>query len=165
VPRLPKGGVPTTPQRSRIMRAVRRQDTGPERMLHNALRALRLRFCKNCRGLPGSPDVVFRRAKVAVFVHGCFWHRHPACPRATTPRSNVRFWKAKFAANLDRDRLKLSELKQLGWKAIVLWQCEIERNAAKAARRVCAIVARARRERGQHFPSARPPNALASRER
>lgn len=127
------------------MRAVRRQDTGPERMLHTALRALRLRFSKNSRNLPGSPDIVFRRDKVAVFVHGCFWHRHKNCSRTTTPRSNVLYWNAKFAANLARDREKLSELKKLGWRTIVLWQCEIEADTAKAARRVRSLLMRVHR--------------------
>jgi DNA mismatch endonuclease (patch repair protein) len=145
VPRQPKADAHTSPERSRIMRAVRRQNTGPERMLQTALRALQLRFSKNCRDLPGSPDVVFRQEKVAVFVHGCFWHRHAACPRATMPRSNIRYWKTKFAANLERDRQKLLKLKKLGWKAIVLWQCEIEADPAKAARRVRSTVLRAQR--------------------
>lgn len=143
--REPKRPAPTSAERSRIMRAVRRQDTGPERMLHSALHALRLRFSKNPRDLPGSPDIVFRRDKVAVFLHGCFWHRHKNCSRATTPRSNLWYWNAKFAANIDRDRKKLSELRKLGWRAIVLWQCEIESDAAKAARRVRALLVRAHR--------------------
>jgi DNA mismatch endonuclease (patch repair protein) len=123
------------------MRAVRRQATGPECRLQEALRALGLRFAMNSRDLPGSPDIVFRRERVAVFVHGCFWHRHRNCSRTTTPHSNVTYWHAKFAANLDRDRRKLSELRKLGWKAIVLWQCEIEADALKAAERVFSILA------------------------
>lgn len=145
--REPKPPAPTDAQRSRIMRAVRRQDTGPERMLCQALRALRMRFGKNARDLPGSPDIVFRRKKVAVFVHGCFWHRHKKCARATTPRSNIRYWRAKFSANEERDRQKLSELRKLGWRAIVLWQCHIENDAAKAAQRVQAFLARLRETR------------------
>lgn len=140
MPREPKCPAPTSPARSRIMRAVRRQDTHPERMLQSAFRALHLRFAKNARDLPGSPDIVFRREKIAVFVHGCFWHRHKNCSRTTTPRSNVRYWKTKFAANIERDRDKLSELRKLGWRAIVLWQCAIEADAAKAARRILSLL-------------------------
>jgi DNA mismatch endonuclease (patch repair protein) len=136
------------------MRAVQRQNTAPERMLQSALRALRLRFSRNYRDLPGSPDVVFRRDRVAIFVHGCFWHRHKSCPRATTPRSNVSYWRSKFACNVERDRRKISELEKLGWKAIVLWQCEIETDVAEAARRVRAIVVKARKK-GLYSPGGR----------
>jgi DNA mismatch endonuclease (patch repair protein) len=122
------------------MRAVRRQATGPERRLQEALRSLGLRFATNSRDLPGSPDIVFLRQRLAVFVHGCFWHRHRHCSRTTTPRSNVDYWHAKFAANVDRDRRKLSELRKLGWKAIVVWQCQIEADAVKAARRVSSFL-------------------------
>lgn len=87
---------------------------------------------------------MFRRDKVAVFVHGCFWHRHKGCSRSTMPRSNIEYWRAKFAANLKRDREKLSELKKLGWNVVVLWQCEIEADAAKAARRVHSLLTRVR---------------------
>jgi DNA mismatch endonuclease (patch repair protein) len=139
--REPRRPAPTSPERSRIMRAVRRQATGPERRLQEALRSLGLRFATNARDLPGSPDIVFRRQRVAVIVHGCFWHRHRNCPRTTTPRSNVDYWHAKFAANVDRDRRKLAELRRLGWKAIVLWQCEIEADPLKAAQRVFSILA------------------------
>ena len=145
MPREPKPPVSTSPERSRIMRAVRRCDTGPERMLQSGLRRLRLRFSKNSRDLPGSPDIVFRASRVAVFVHGCFWHRHKHCPLATTPRSNIGYWRAKFAANLERDRRKLSELERLGWKVVVVWQCEIEADAGKAAQRVAAFLLRAQK--------------------
>ncbi len=147
MPREPKPPVSTSPQRSRIMRAVRRCDTGPERMLQSSLRRLRLRFSKKSRDLPGSPDIVFRASRVAVFVHGCFWHRHKGCPLATTPRSNIRYWRAKFAANMERDRRKVSELKRLGWKVIIVWQCEIEADADKAAQRVKDFLLRAEKAR------------------
>lgn len=145
MPREPKRPVPTSLDRSRIMRAVRQRDTRPERTLQSSLRAIRLRFSKNCRDLPGSPDIVFRESRVAVFVHGCFWHRHKGCPLATTPGSNIGYWRAKFAANQERDRRKLSELKRLGWKAIVVWQCQIEHDAGKAAQRVEAFLLRAQK--------------------
>jgi DNA mismatch endonuclease (patch repair protein) len=128
------------------MRAVRQYETGPERVLHHALRTAGLRFSKNYRNLPGSPDIVFRRDKLAFFVHGCFWHRHEGCPRSTTPRSNRQYWLAKFAANVERDKRKIAELRKLGWKVIVLWQCEIESDAAAAARRVIRTLARIRKK-------------------
>jgi DNA mismatch endonuclease (patch repair protein) len=100
------------------------------------LRVLDLRFRKNFRGLPGSPDLVFPQSRMAVFVHGSFWHRHEGCPLATTPRSNIAYWRAKFAANQERDRRKLSELKKLGWKVAVVWQCEIEADIGRATQRI-----------------------------
>jgi DNA mismatch endonuclease (patch repair protein) len=147
MPRQPEPPVLTTPERSRIMRAVRRRNTGPERLLQRGLRRLRLRFSKKSRDLPGSPDIVFRKSRVAVFVHGCFWHRHKGCPLATTPRSNIGYWRAKFAANMERDRRKVSELKRLGWKVIIVWQCEIEADADKAAQRVKSFLLRAEKAR------------------
>lgn len=132
----------TTPERSRIMRAVGRCDTGPERFLQRGLRALGLRFSQNARDLPGSPDIVFREARVAVFVHGCFWHHHNGCRLATTPRSNVEYWRQKFAANLQRDRRKLSELRTLGWRTIVVWQCQVEADVSAVARRIEAFLLR-----------------------
>lgn len=142
--REPKRPPATTPERSRIMRAVGRRDTGPERSVQRSLRALGLRFSKNARDLPGSPDIVFRRARVAVFVHGCFWHRHEGCRLATMPRSNVDYWRAKFAANVQRDRRKLSALKILGWKTIVVWQCQVEADASAVARRIESFLREAR---------------------
>lgn len=157
MPREPKRPVSTSPERSRIMRAVRRHGTGPERMLRSRLRTLRLRFSNNSRYLPGSPDIVFRKSQVAVFVHGCFWHRHKGCSFATTPRSNIAYWRAKFAANRERDRRKLSELKRLGWKVIVVWQCEIESDPSKAARRIGSFLLRAQKAgRGFSRLSSKP---------
>jgi DNA mismatch endonuclease (patch repair protein) len=127
------------------MRAVGRRDTRPERMLQSSLRILRLRFSKNSHDLPGSPDIVFRVSRVAAFVHGCFWHRHKGCSLATTPASNIGYWRAKFAANVERDRRKLSELKRLGWKVIVVWQCEIGADVGKAAQRIKSLLLRAQK--------------------
>lgn len=79
--------------------------------------------------------------RVAIFVHGCFWHRHAGCRLATTPRSNLDYWQPKFEANLARDRRKLSELTQLGWNVLVVWQCEIEADADEVAQRVRAWLA------------------------
>lgn len=138
--REPRRPPATSPERSRIMRAVRRCDTGPELLLQRSLRALRLRFSKNARDLPGSPDIVFRGARVALFVHGCFWHRHDRCHLATMPGSNVQYWRAKFAANRQRDRRKLRELRMLGWRTIVVWQCQIEADVAAVARSIQSFI-------------------------
>lgn len=140
MPSEPKKPVPTTPERSRIMRAVRRMGTGPERDLERALVSAGLHFAKNDRSLPGSPDFVFPQARVAVFVHGCFWHRHRNCKLATMPRSNLDYWRAKFAANKRRDRAKTAALRRLGWRVLAVWQCEIERDCHAVVRRLAAFL-------------------------
>lgn len=158
--REPRRPPATTPERSRIMRAVGRCDTGPERLVQRSLRALGLRFSKNACDLPGSPDIVFRRARLAVFVHGCFWHRHEGCHLATMPRSSVEYWRPKFAANLQRDRRKLSQLRTLGWRTIVVWQCQIEADVSAVARRIESFLLRG----AQHAaPSSSRRSSTAAR--
>ena len=142
--REPKRPVPTSPERSRIMRAVGRRDTEPERRLHAALQALGLQFSKHATDLPGTPDIVFREAQVAVFVHGCFWHRHKGCRFATMPRSNTEYWRAKFRANVERDKRKVSELESLGWRVIVVWQCQIKDDVWKVAARIKDMLVKGR---------------------
>ena len=85
-----------------------------------------LRFRLKRRDLPGSPDLIFPRYRLAVFVHGCFWHRHPGCARATLPKSRVEFWTGKFQANVERDRRDVRALEKLGWRVLVLWECELK---------------------------------------
>jgi DNA mismatch endonuclease, patch repair protein len=109
---------------SERMRNVRRRHTEPELIVRKALWARGLRYRLHGRGLPGTPDIVFARRHVAVFVHGCFWHRHPGCRHATTPKTNTEFWRGKFAANVERDRRKIEDLARLGWRSIVVWGCE-----------------------------------------
>lgn len=107
------------------MRAVRLRGTQPERILRAALRRLGLRYRSNPTNLPGRPDAVVASCKLAIFAHGCFWHRHQGCPRTTTPKRNANFWLAKFLANQERDQRKTRELKQLGYRSIVMWECEL----------------------------------------
>jgi DNA mismatch endonuclease, patch repair protein len=109
---------------SERMRNVRRRHTEPELIIRKALWARSLRYRLHVRGLPGTPDIVFARRHVAVFVHGCFWHRHPCCRYATTPKTNTQFWQGKFAANVARDQRKIEDLTRLGWRSVVVWGCE-----------------------------------------
>lgn len=111
--------------RSRVMSRIRGYDTSPERLVRSYLHRAGLRYRLNDRRLPGSPDLVLPKWSAAVFVHGCFWHRHPGCPKAYTPKSNVDFWQTKFAANEARDRQKTRELRQLGWRVFVVWECSL----------------------------------------
>jgi DNA mismatch endonuclease, patch repair protein len=140
-PRRPVG---TDAQRSHIMRSVGRRNTAPEVTLRTALAALGLMPQRHRRDLPGTPDLVFSQHRLAVFVHGCFWHRHARCRLATTPKTNSRYWQQKFAANIDRDRRKCAELRKRGWKTMTVWQCRIEKNAAAVAARVKAALAKAK---------------------
>lgn len=110
--------------RSRMMAAIRGKDTGPELRVRRYLHAAGLRFRLHDRGLPGSPDIVFSRRRLALFVHGCFWHRHPGCRFASTPAVRQEFWDTKFEANIRRDARVAADIAELGWKVIIIWECE-----------------------------------------
>lgn len=110
--------------RSDIMRAVKRAHTAPEIIVRQMLHALGLRFRLQRRDLPGSPDIVMPRFHTAIFVHGCFWQRHPGCRYATTPKIRQEYWVPKFMANVERDARKESQLRELGWKVLIIWECE-----------------------------------------
>ena len=112
-------------ERSALMSRIRGVDTKPELFVRRRLHALGYRFRKHVRSLPGRPDVVFFKRRVAVFVHGCFWHRH-GCGKTYTPRSRERFWQAKFADNVERDRQHQQRLDNDGWRIFIAWECEIE---------------------------------------
>lgn len=118
--------------RSRMMRGIRHKDTAPERRLRSLLFAQGLRFRLHRRDLPGSPDLVFPCHRVAIFVHGCFWHRHLGCRFATTPATNEGFWAAKFEANVERDRRALDALRGIGWRTGVVWECQLQGERAAA---------------------------------
>jgi DNA mismatch endonuclease, patch repair protein len=109
-----------------MMAAIRNKDTGPERAVRSAAHALGFRFRLYRKDLLGRPDLAFPKLRKVIFVHGCFWHRHENCPRATTPRSNHKYWIAKFAGNLTRDGRVAVELKALGWEILVIWECELK---------------------------------------
>lgn len=106
------------------MRRVRQRDTAPEMVVRRFLHAAGLRYRLNVRSLPGSPDMVLPKYKVAIFVHGCFWHRHDGCRLTTTPKTNAAFWQSKFVANVRRDRTKARALRLAGWRVFVVWECD-----------------------------------------
>lgn len=116
---------PVDPARSNLMRRVRQRGTAAEDAIALLLRRLGIRYRRNVRTLPGSPDFANKSRKWAIFVNGCFWHRHEGCARATTPRRNREFWIAKFAANVARDQLKAAQLRALGFRVVIVWECEI----------------------------------------
>jgi len=106
------------------MARIRGRDTGPEKLIRRLLRSLGYRFGLHARRLPGRPDVVLSKQRKAVFVHGCFWHGHAGCVRASRPATNVGFWTRKITGNMARDVRVTRELKKLGWKSLVVWQCQ-----------------------------------------
>ncbi|WP_444448534.1 very short patch repair endonuclease [Pseudomonas kurunegalensis] len=106
------------------MRAVRRAHTKPEVLVRKAMHALGLRFRLHAKSLPGSPDIVLAKHHAVVFVHGCFWHRHPGCKYATTPKTRQEFWIPKFEGNVARDARKEAQLQELGWRVLIVWECE-----------------------------------------
>lgn len=114
-------------KRSAIMGAVHGKNTTPELLVRSAAHRLGLRFRLHSARLPGRPDLVFPKWKTVVFVNGCFWHRHPGCRRTTIPKSNAAFWRQKFRQNMRRDAANYERLAALGWKVVVLWQCELGR--------------------------------------
>lgn len=118
----------TTQQRSEVMSRIRAKDTQPELRVRRKAHALGLRFRLHRKDLPGSPDIVFPARRVAMFVHGCFWHRHEGCRLAYIPKSNENFWFAKFARNVERDANVMTRLRQAGWTPVVMWECETEKS-------------------------------------
>jgi DNA mismatch endonuclease, patch repair protein len=114
----------TTVARSKLMGRIRQSRTGPEEAVARFLRLEGVAYRRNVRSLPGRPDFANQRAGFAVFVHGCFWHRHPGCNRATTPTRNAAFWQDKFDANVARDAAREDALAEIGLTVITVWECE-----------------------------------------
>lgn len=116
--------------RSRMMANIKGKDTRPEIALRKALHALGLRFRLHSKRLPGTPDIVLPKWKAAIFVHGCFWHRHESCRYASSPATREEFWNEKFAANVARDRRNQNRLICTGWRVHVVWECELRSRGA-----------------------------------
>jgi len=119
----------TKRQRSRQMGLVKSKDTWPEIVVRRAVWALGYRYRLHSCDVPGHPDIVLKSLRKAIFVHGCFWHRHRGCPRTRTPKSRTRFWKKKFEENVVRDRSVRARLSRAGWKVLVIWECMSEKPA------------------------------------
>jgi len=111
-------------KRSALMSRVRSRNTTPELAVRRLAHALGYRFRLHKKALPGTPDLVFAGRKKVIFVHGCFWHRHQGCSKASTPKTRKEFWQSKFNANMQRDARNVAALKQLGWDVLVVWECE-----------------------------------------
>lgn len=126
--------------RSRMMAGIRGKNTKPEMVLRRALHARGLRYVVHDGRLPGRPDLVLPRYRAAVFVHGCFWHRHAGCRLATTPATRADFWEAKLSGNAMRDSIVREELAARGWRVAIVWECSLrkEEQVHDAADRVLA---------------------------
>ena len=121
-------------RRSWNMSRIKGKDTKPELVVRSLLHKMGYRFRIHRKDLPGKPDIVLPKYKAIIFVHGCYWHRHKDCKNATTPKSSikgVKFWKDKFDGNVKRDKKHQKQLKEMGWKVQVIWECEVEKELEK----------------------------------
>lgn len=118
------------PKRSEQMRLVRARDTKPELIVRRALHAAGLRFRLHAKDLPGKPDIILRRRRTVIFVHGCFWHRHPDpdCRRARLPKTRREFWESKLNGNRSRDETVRARLEKKGWRVIEIWECQLDQD-------------------------------------
>ena len=128
-----------TKTRSQMMANVRGHNTAPEMAVRRIAHRMGLRFRLHQKDLPGRPDLVFPKHQLVVFVHGCFWHRHEGCRLAYTPKSRLRFWTEKFASNVARDARQQSALQLVGWRVLVIWECETRDEVAVRSRLAAAI--------------------------
>jgi DNA mismatch endonuclease, patch repair protein len=126
----------TKEKRSWNMSRIRSKDTSPEKIVRSLLHSMGYRFRLHGKVnkklykkgvLPGKPDIVLSRYKTVIFVHGCFWHRHENCKKASTPKTRTEWWQNKFDRNVSNDKKHQQELKSLGWNVIVIWECEVEK--------------------------------------
>lgn len=115
----------TAVERSALMSRVAQANTKPEKRVRQLLHRNGFRFRLHRRDMPGTPDIVLPSRRTAIFVHGCFWHRHAGCRRATTPATNPERWRLKFERNVARDAAACEALNALGWCVLVVWECEL----------------------------------------
>ena len=116
----------TNEVRSRNMAAIKSKNTKPEIEVRQLLHSMGYRFRLHMKDLPGNPDIVLKKYKTVIFVNGCFWHRHPNCKYASIPKTRPEFWSQKFKSNVERDNNNYIKIKNLGWKYIVVWECELK---------------------------------------
>ena len=119
-------------KRSEIMAAVHSKDTGPEMLVRRYLWSKGMRYRVHAANIPGRPDIAVRRHKLAIFVHGCFWHGHEGCPRGRLPKSRLDYWGPKIDANKKRDVAVAEQLKREGWHQVVVWECQFRTQQAAA---------------------------------
>ena len=113
------------PERSSLMSRVQNRDTAPERALRRLLTDMGYRYRLQYKRVPGRPDIAFPGRRKVIWVHGCFWHGHPGCPKGTLPKSRQDFWVPKLEGNRSRDIAVQAEAQRLGWQTLVVWECEL----------------------------------------
>lgn len=118
--------VHTPEQRSYNMSRIRNKNTKPEELVRKYLFSQGFRYRKNVARLPGKPDIVLPKYKTVIFVNGCFWHGHNGCQYFVWPKNNAEFWKTKIEENIRRDKIAVEKLEQMGWKVVVIWECELK---------------------------------------
>ena len=131
----------TSEHRSWNMSRIKGRDTKPEIRVRSVLHRMGFRFSLQRRNLPGRPDIVLPRHGAAIFVHGCFWHRHKNCGNSVLPKTRQEFWLAKLNDNVERDRRSVIALKKLGWKVLTVWECEIE-DELKLSRKLLSMLSK-----------------------
>lgn len=149
------GGKPfpgVDPDRRRLMSGIGRKNTSPEVLVRKAMHRAGLRFRLHRHDLPGTPDIVLPSRKVAVFVHGCFWHRHD-CKAGRLPKTRTEYWEAKFVRNVERDRCVQAALERAGWVVLVIWECEAKRgdNIACLIHKITALPAPGKRTKKERL--------------
>lgn len=141
--------------RSRMMSGIRGSNTRPEMLVRKGLHAAGFRFRLHVRDLPGRPDIVLQKYRTAIFVHGCFWHRHPGCHYATTPTTRPEFWKEKFEANVRRDQENRRKLEEAGWRVLIVWECALKHDAENTLKDLRRTISDAKNS-GREFPDFPP---------
>ena len=128
-------------RRSWNMSRISGVDTAPERFVRSLLHGMGFRFRLHDKALPGKPDIVLKKHRTLIFVHGCFWHRHEACRYCYSPKSNIEFWQANFKRNVSRDTEVKQALRKLGWHVLTVWECEVA-NEKKLRRKLMGHLTR-----------------------
>jgi DNA mismatch endonuclease, patch repair protein len=132
----------TQERRSWNMSRIRGSNTKPELTVRSMLHRMGYRFRISDKRLPGKPDIVLPKFKTVIFVHGCFWHRHPGCKYTCMPKSRVEFWSRKFEKNIERDKNNISLLKKKGWLPIIVWECRIKKDSGTTLMKISGILMR-----------------------
>ena len=122
-------------QRSFNMSRIKSRDTTPEMIVRRLLFSMGYRYRVNAKKLPGKPDIVFTRKRKAIFVHGCFWHRHSGCRYTTMPKTNTDFWKNKFERTQERDKENCQSLKAISWDYLIIWECTVKESETNSLKK------------------------------